>query len=153
MFPSGFSKSRSREQSAGEVFWWTRTLHFVGFIKFLFPPLVPIVLQHAHFSLVSLPYQGEGDHTALLESDSFPTLFMSNSSRNVSLFWKLCFRQSQHPKVQLSMFSNYFKRVTPLSPDNVRRAFGSEISPSKFSLKKEQSLNRIHTKWYPYLLF
>lgn len=43
VFPSGFSKSRSREQRAVEVFWWTRMLSFLGFITFLCPPWVLIV--------------------------------------------------------------------------------------------------------------
>lgn len=110
----GFSESRSRGHSAGEVCWWPHLLTFWGFTKLLFLQLFSLS-SRVCISVVHPPYHRAGDHTALLESDSFPTLFLSNDLSHFSLFWKLCFLQSQHPKVQLSMFSAYFKCYFPLT--------------------------------------
>lgn len=123
-----------------EVLGGTRLLPVVGCTKF---PCLQLVLQPAPFSLVRAPCPGGGGRMALLESGSFPTLVIVSYSSHFSLFWKLCFIQSQQAKVQLLACRRYSECVTPLSADPTQRARPSEMSPREGSSRKGHALTCI----------
>lgn len=144
MFPSGsfvsFREFLSRDQVQGRslddlarsLSGASQSIYFCGYFS---------LSTNVCISQVLPPYQSVCGHVDLLESNSLPTLFFWNDSSHFSLFWKLCFLQTQHPKVQLSMSSAYFKCVTLLSQ---ARQYAESIQFSHFPMQAELERWRIY---------
>lgn len=93
-FLQGFSDSRAREHSWGGVLM---NRHVISH----YPPTCVFLSSLSPLSPWTWSYGSSG-------TGCFPICLVSNYSSHFSLLGR-CFIQSQHPKVQLSMISDYFR--------------------------------------------
>lgn len=129
-------QGRSLDDLAHSLSGDSQSIYFYGYFSLSTNMCVSQVLP---------PYQSVFGHMDLLESNSLPTLFLWNDSSHFSLFWKLCFLQSQHPEDQLSTSSAYFNvLLSSHRSGNMLRASSPAISQCKLSWREGEFINVVH---------